>query len=278
MCNHFATQLLSPTLLINSIRILIIRYPLILMCLYIRTDIGPSSSSMLRSHIKFCTRFYFNRFHNYRSLIHERKRTYNHLRVQNSGRKEKMKFIFACRPHCEFVFFQFNSFFLFECVYVCLFGWILTTIPQVKVIPRPQYVFGTMSPYPTHKNVMAVSHMAFSKFACSSSWNLRHFTFFLNDHLFIYFYAFKFLFSIFSALILFCFLDQWKTSTHRVYVGRHNINDVYICDVYGKHNWWREIEKSIKRVKNNIFIYKFFFSFLIYCMKKERDKSRERER
>lgn len=43
----------------------------------------------------------------------------------------------------------------------------------MSVIPRPQYVFGTMSPYPTHKNVMAVNHMAFSKFACSSSWNLQ---------------------------------------------------------------------------------------------------------
>lgn len=50
---------------------------------------------------------------------------------------------------------------------------ILTTIPQVNVIPRPQYVFGTISPYPTHKKVMAVSHMEFSKFECSSSWNLK---------------------------------------------------------------------------------------------------------
>lgn len=45
----------------------------------------------------------------------------------------------------------------------------LTTMPHVNVMPRPQYVFGTKSPYPTHKNVIAVSHMEFNKFACSSS-------------------------------------------------------------------------------------------------------------
>jgi hypothetical protein len=29
-----------------------------------------------------------------------------------------------------------------------------------------------MSPYPTHKKVIAVNHIEFSKLACSSSWNL----------------------------------------------------------------------------------------------------------
>ena len=46
---------------------------------------------------------------------------------------------------------------------------LLTTIPHVSVIPRPQYVLGTISPYPTHKKVIAVSHIEFNKFACSSS-------------------------------------------------------------------------------------------------------------
>lgn len=62
------------------------------------------------------------------------------------------------------------SFLFFFLHFICL---LLTTMPHVRVMPRPQYVFGTMSPYPTHKNVMAVSHMAFSKFECSSSWNLH---------------------------------------------------------------------------------------------------------
>lgn len=39
-------------------------------------------------------------------------------------------------------------------------------------MPRPQYVLGTMSPNPTLKNVIAINHIAFKRFACSSSWNL----------------------------------------------------------------------------------------------------------
>lgn len=46
-------------------------------------------------------------------------------------------------------------------------------IPVLTAIPRPQYVFGTISPKPTLKNVIAISHIAFSRFACSSSWNLH---------------------------------------------------------------------------------------------------------
>jgi len=49
----------------------------------------------------------------------------------------------------------------------------LTIIPVETAIPRPQYVLGTMSPKPTLRNVMAMSHMALRRFACSSSWNLR---------------------------------------------------------------------------------------------------------
>lgn len=45
----------------------------------------------------------------------------------------------------------------------------LTIIPVLTAIPLPQYVFGTMSPKPTDRNVIAISHMAFSKLACSSS-------------------------------------------------------------------------------------------------------------
>lgn len=48
----------------------------------------------------------------------------------------------------------------------------LTIIPVETAIPRPQYVLGTMSPKPTLRNVMAMSHMALRRFACSSSWNL----------------------------------------------------------------------------------------------------------
>lgn len=40
-------------------------------------------------------------------------------------------------------------------------------------MPRPQYVLGTISPKPTLKNVIAISHMEFNKLACSSSWNLN---------------------------------------------------------------------------------------------------------
>lgn len=45
----------------------------------------------------------------------------------------------------------------------------LTIIPVLTAIPRPQYVFGTISPKPTLKNVIAISHIAFKRFACSSS-------------------------------------------------------------------------------------------------------------
>ena len=45
-------------------------------------------------------------------------------------------------------------------------------MPVVTAMPRPQYVFGTISPKPTLKNVIAISHIAFKRFACSSSWNL----------------------------------------------------------------------------------------------------------
>lgn len=50
---------------------------------------------------------------------------------------------------------------------------ILTTMPHVNVMPRPQYVFGTISPYPTHRNVIAVSQKAFNMLANSSSCWLR---------------------------------------------------------------------------------------------------------
>lgn len=79
----------------------------------------------------------------------------------------KNRKIYKQTNNCSHDFYIF--FFLIDYSFDCN---LLTTIPQVRVIPRPQYVFGTMSPYPTHKNVMAVSHMAFSKFECSSSWNL----------------------------------------------------------------------------------------------------------
>lgn len=36
-------------------------------------------------------------------------------------------------------------------------GFKLTIIPVLTAIPRPQYVFGTMSPKPTLKNVIAIS-------------------------------------------------------------------------------------------------------------------------
>lgn len=49
---------------------------------------------------------------------------------------------------------------------------VLTIIPVETAIPRPQYVLGTMSPKPTLRKVMAMSHMALRRFACSSSWNL----------------------------------------------------------------------------------------------------------
>lgn len=48
----------------------------------------------------------------------------------------------------------------------------LTIIPTLTAIPRPQYVLGTISPNPTLRNVIAISHIEFKRFACSSSWNL----------------------------------------------------------------------------------------------------------
>lgn len=40
-------------------------------------------------------------------------------------------------------------------------------------IPRPQYVFGTKSPYPTDKNVMAIIHMEFKILECLESRYLK---------------------------------------------------------------------------------------------------------
>lgn len=45
-------------------------------------------------------------------------------------------------------------------------------MPVLTAIPRPQYVFGTMSPKPTLRKVIEISHMEFRRLACSSSWNL----------------------------------------------------------------------------------------------------------
>lgn len=58
----------------------------------------------------------------------------------------------------------------------------LTIIPVLTAMPRPQYVLGTMSPKPTLKNVIAISHIEFNKLACSSSWNLN-WIFFWNQFL-----------------------------------------------------------------------------------------------
>lgn len=52
----------------------------------------------------------------------------------------------------------------------------LTIIPQTTVMPRPQYVFGTISPYPTHKNVIAVNQSAFNILWNSLSKWLNHCT------------------------------------------------------------------------------------------------------
>ena len=49
---------------------------------------------------------------------------------------------------------------------------VLTMIPHRRQIPRPQYVLGTTSPYPTHKKVMATSQRLFNMFPNSSSWCL----------------------------------------------------------------------------------------------------------
>lgn len=41
----------------------------------------------------------------------------------------------------------------------------LTVIPVLTAIPLPQYVLGTISPNPTLKNVIAINHIEFNKFA-----------------------------------------------------------------------------------------------------------------
>jgi hypothetical protein len=55
---------------------------------------------------------------------------------------------------------------------ICGYFMKLTIIPVLTAIPRPQYVFGTISPNPTLRNVIAINHIEFNRFACSSSWNL----------------------------------------------------------------------------------------------------------
>ena len=87
----------------------------------------------------------------------------------------------------------------------------LTIMPVLTAMPRPQYVFGTISPKPTLKNVIAISHIEFNKLACSSSWNLNKLFIeinFLSSHRFdfglvIDWFFFSFLFEgnrIFSLL------------------------------------------------------------------------------
>lgn len=44
---------------------------------------------------------------------------------------------------------------------------------MLTAMPLPQYVLGTISPKPTLRKVIAISHIALSRFACSSSWNLK---------------------------------------------------------------------------------------------------------
>lgn len=50
---------------------------------------------------------------------------------------------------------------------------LLTMTPTDRAIPRPQYVLGTMSPYPMERNVMAIIHIELRMLACSASWCLR---------------------------------------------------------------------------------------------------------
>lgn len=38
----------------------------------------------------------------------------------------------------------------------------LTMVPVAIAILRPQYVFGTISPYPIDRNVMAIIHIEFN--------------------------------------------------------------------------------------------------------------------
>ena len=47
-------------------------------------------------------------------------------------------------------------------------------MPTLTDIARPQYVCGTISPYPTERNVMATSHSELGKLWCSTSWSISH--------------------------------------------------------------------------------------------------------
>lgn len=51
----------------------------------------------------------------------------------------------------------------------------LTMMPVRRQTPFPQYVFGTMSPYPMVRNVIEINHMAPRKLLFMSwlSWYLR---------------------------------------------------------------------------------------------------------
>ena len=47
---------------------------------------------------------------------------------------------------------------------------LLTIMPVNTAMARPQYVLGTISPYPMDKNVIEIIHMEFKKFWCLTSW------------------------------------------------------------------------------------------------------------
>ncbi len=68
---------------------------------------------------------------------------------------------------CSVTLIEKISPFLFQ------FSKFLTMIPQRRQMPLPQYVLGTMSPYPTHKKVMATSHRLLRMLPYSSSWYLK---------------------------------------------------------------------------------------------------------
>jgi hypothetical protein len=101
----------------------------------------------------------------------------------------------------------------------------LTIIPVLTAMPRPQYVLGTISPKPTLKNVIAMSHIEFNKLACSSSWNLRLIFVLLliekkvinfsaqwtwNWTIHFFFYSFSSSNSTFIIIIIIIFLSSWK--------------------------------------------------------------------
>lgn len=44
-------------------------------------------------------------------------------------------------------------------------------MPVSRQTPFPQYVWGTMSPYPMDRNVMEMSHMAPRKLLVTSCWS-----------------------------------------------------------------------------------------------------------